>query len=61
MSRPAQASVTRLEEIVGGAHVLTDPAELAARQVDGSRPSAAVQPAEVAQAAEITSRSTSRG
>ncbi len=53
MSRPAQASVTRLEEIVGGAHVLTDPAELAARQVDGSRPSAVVQPAEVAQVAEI--------
>jgi glycolate oxidase FAD binding subunit len=53
MSRPAQASVTRLEEIVGGACVLTDPAELDLRQVDGSKPSAVVQPAEVAQVAEI--------
>ena len=53
MTRPAQASVTRLEEIVGGAHVLTDPAELSVRQVDGSRPAAVVQPVEVAQVAEI--------
>jgi glycolate oxidase FAD binding subunit len=53
MSRPAQASVTRLEEIVGGAFVLTDPAELSARQVNGKHPSAVVQPAEVAQVAEI--------
>jgi len=53
MSRPAQASVTRLEEIVGGAHVLTDPVECSARQVDEMRPSAVVQPAEVAQVAEI--------
>lgn len=53
MNRPAQASVTRLEEIVGGAHVLTDAAELSARQVDGLRPSAVVQPAEAAQVAEI--------
>jgi glycolate oxidase FAD binding subunit len=53
MSRPAQASVTRLEEIVGGAYVLTDLAELDLHQVDGLRPSAVVQPAEVAQVAEI--------
>jgi FAD/FMN-containing dehydrogenase len=53
MSHPGQASVTRLEEIVGGAHVLTDPRELDLRQADGSRPSAVVQPAEVAQVAEI--------
>jgi len=53
MSRPAQASVTRLEEIVGGAYVLTDPSGLAARQVDTKSPSAVVQPAEVAQVAEI--------
>jgi glycolate dehydrogenase FAD-binding subunit len=53
MSRPAQASVTHLEEIVGGAHVLTGAAELSARQVDGLRPSAVVQPSEAAQVAEI--------
>ena len=53
MSRPAQDCVTRLEEIVGGACVLTDPAELAARHVDGTLPSAVVQPAEAAQVAEI--------
>lgn len=53
MRLPTQVPVTRLEEIVGGAHVLTDPAEIAARQVDGMRPSAVVQPAEVAEVAEI--------
>src|SRR5712671_3175662 len=53
MSLPAQACVTRLEEIVGGAYVLTDSVELSARQVDGKHPSAVVQPAEVPQVAEI--------
>jgi glycolate oxidase FAD binding subunit len=53
MSLPAQACVTRLEEIVGGAYVLTDSAALSARQVDGKLPSAVVQPAEVAQVAEL--------
>src|SRR5258706_14714065 len=53
MSLPAQTCVTRLEEIVGGAYVLTDSVELSARQVDGKLPSAVVQPAEVAQIAEI--------
>jgi glycolate oxidase FAD binding subunit len=53
MNRPAQASLTRLEEIVGGAHVRADPSELDARQVDGKRPSAVVRPAKVSQIAEI--------
>jgi len=53
MNRPAQASITRLEEIVGGAYVLSDPAELSLRQVDGMSPSVVVQPVEVAQVAEI--------
>ena len=53
MRLPTQVPVTRLEEIVGGAHVVTDPAEIAARQVDGMRPSAVVQPAEVAEISEI--------
>jgi glycolate oxidase FAD binding subunit len=53
MNRPAQASITRLEEFVGGAYVLTDPAELSLREVDGKCPSVVVQPVEVAQVAEI--------
>jgi glycolate oxidase FAD binding subunit len=53
MSQPAQACVTRLEEIVGGAHALTDPAQLSARQADGLRPSAVVRPADAAQIAEV--------
>jgi glycolate oxidase FAD binding subunit len=53
MNRPAQASFTRLEEIVGGPHVLTDPAELSARQVDEMRPQAVVRPTEAVQVAEI--------
>lgn len=52
MSQPAQACVTRLEEIVGGSHVLTNPEELSARQVDGLRPSAVVRPADAVQIAE---------
>src|ERR1019366_7504086 len=53
MSRSAQASVARLEEIVGGAHVSTDPAEIASRQADGLRPSAVVRPADAAQVGQI--------
>jgi glycolate oxidase FAD binding subunit len=53
MSRPAQVSFTPLEEIVGGAHVLTDAAEIAAREVCGVRPAVMVRPANAAQIAEI--------
>ena len=53
MSRSAQASIARLEEIVGGAHVSTDPAEIASRQADGLRPSAVVRPADAAQVGQI--------
>jgi glycolate dehydrogenase FAD-binding subunit len=53
MSQPAQASLTRLEEIAGGAHVLTDPAELSARQADDMRPSVIVRPADAAQISEV--------
>jgi glycolate dehydrogenase FAD-binding subunit len=53
MNRPAQASIARLEEFVGGPCVLSDPAELSLRQVDGKSPSVVVQPVEVAQVAEI--------
>lgn len=53
MSQPAQASLTRLEEIVGAAHVLTDVAELDSRQADGMRPSAVLRPGEAAQISEV--------
>ena len=53
MTQPAQTSLSRLEEIVGGAHVLTDAAELDARRTDGMRPSAVVRPHDAAQIAEI--------
>lgn len=53
MSQPAQASLTRLEEIVGAAYILTDSAELDARLVDGMRPSAVLRPGDVAQISEV--------
>jgi glycolate oxidase FAD binding subunit len=53
MSRPAQVSSTRLEEIVGGASVVTEAAEIAAREVCGVRPAVVVRPADAAQIAEI--------
>jgi glycolate oxidase FAD binding subunit len=53
MNQPAQTGVTRLEEIVGGAHVLIDLVELSAREADGMRPSAVVRPADALQIAEI--------
>ena len=53
MSRPAQVSFTRLEDITGAAHVLTDAAELAAREVCGVRPAVVLRPADAAEIAEI--------
>jgi glycolate oxidase FAD binding subunit len=53
MSWPAQVSFTRLEEIAGGAHVVTDAAEIAAREVCGVRPAVVVRPADAVQIAEI--------
>lgn len=53
MSHSAQISLARLEEIVGAAHVLTGPEEIASRQVDGFSPSAVIHPADAAQIAEV--------
>ena len=53
MSRLAQVSYARLEEIAGGASVVTDAAEIAAREVCGARPSVIVRPADGAQIAQI--------
>jgi glycolate oxidase FAD binding subunit len=53
MSRPAQAAFTRLEEIAGGAHAITDAGEIAAREVCGVRPAVVVRPSDAAQIAKI--------
>jgi glycolate oxidase FAD binding subunit len=53
MSRPAQVSFTRLEEIVGNTGIVTDPREIAAREVCGVRPAVMVRPVDAAQIAEI--------
>jgi glycolate oxidase FAD binding subunit len=53
MSFSTHAALTRLEEIAGPAHVLTEPSELDARQVNGLRPAAVVRPADAAQIAEV--------
>ncbi|HXC32414.1 MAG TPA: FAD-binding oxidoreductase [Verrucomicrobiae bacterium] len=53
MSRSAQASLSRLEEIVGGAQIIADGPDIAAREVCGVRPAVVVQPAEPAQIADI--------
>ena len=53
MSRAAQTSLTRLEEIAGSAYVVTDAAEIAAREVCGVQPSVVVSPADASQIAEI--------
>ncbi len=52
MNSPTQSSLTRLEEIVGSANVLTDPTELTAWSVERVQPWAVVQPAEAAQVVE---------
>jgi glycolate oxidase FAD binding subunit len=53
MSRPTQASFTRLEEIVGGFYVVSDAAEIGAREACGVLPAVVVRPADAAQVAEI--------
>jgi glycolate oxidase FAD binding subunit len=53
MSRPAQVSFTRLEEIAGGAHVITDAAEIAAREVCGMRSAVIVRPEDAVQISEV--------
>ena len=53
MNQPTQASLTRLEEIVGGPYVVSEAAEVAAREVCGVRPSAVVSPEDAAQIAEL--------
>jgi len=53
MSQHTQALFTRLEEIVGGPYVVTEGAEISAREVCGMLPAVVVRPANAAQIAEI--------
>jgi len=53
MSYIAEPSLARLEQITGSDAILTDAALLAAYEVDGMRPAAAVRPSSVAGVAEI--------
>ncbi|MGB7023231.1 MAG: FAD-binding oxidoreductase [Candidatus Acidiferrales bacterium] len=53
MSSPAKAMPSRAAEIVGAANVTDDPAQLAAYEVDGARPSAAARPGAAKEVAEL--------
>jgi glycolate oxidase FAD binding subunit len=53
MSAPASISSARLAEIVGAAHVASDPAALAGYEVDGVRPAAAASPGTQEEVAEV--------
>ncbi len=53
MSAATAAALTRLEEIVGAGHLVTQPADLGAYEVDGLRPAAAVLPGSADQVAEV--------
>ncbi len=53
MSAPTTPALSRLEEIVGGGHLVTDPAELVGYEVDGLRPAAVVKPGSVVEVAKV--------
>lgn len=53
MSSPAKAMPSRAADIVGATNVTDDPAQLAAYEVDGVRPSAAVRPGAANEVAEL--------
>jgi len=53
MSQVAVSLASRLGDVVGAGHVVTDAASLAVYEVDGRRPSAVLQPSSVAEVAEI--------
>ena len=53
MSQVAVSLGSRLGDLVGAGHVVSDPASLAAYEVDGRRPSAALLPGSAAEIAEI--------
>jgi hypothetical protein len=53
MNMASTAASSRLADIVGASHVVTNPAELAAFEIDGFKPSAVVRPASTEQVAEV--------
>jgi glycolate oxidase FAD binding subunit len=53
MSPPTTAALTRLEEIVGAAHVVSQPADLSGYEVDGLWPAVAVAPGSAEEVAEV--------
>lgn len=53
VSAPATSVLTRLEELVGSARVVSDAATLAGYEIDGLRPAAAVSPGSAAEVAEV--------
>jgi glycolate oxidase FAD binding subunit len=53
MSQVAVSLSSRLGDLVGASHVVADPASLAAYEVDGRRPSAALLPGSAAEVSEI--------
>jgi FAD/FMN-containing dehydrogenase len=50
---PSDTQIARLEQLLGGARTITDSASLAAYEIDGARPAAAVRPADAAEVAEL--------
>jgi glycolate oxidase FAD binding subunit len=50
---PSDTQVARLEQLLGGARTITDSASLAAYEIDGVRPAAAVRPTDAAEVAEL--------
>ena len=53
MSSPAKLVPSRLADIVGASNAVTDPRELAAYEIDGIRPSAAVRPGTAQEVADL--------
>ncbi|MGD0841242.1 MAG: FAD-binding oxidoreductase [Candidatus Acidiferrales bacterium] len=53
MNGPSDAQLARLEQLLGAARTTTDSASLAAYEVDGLRPGAAVRPSSAAEVAEV--------
>lgn len=53
MSAPAKLQSSRLSDIVGAAHIITDPADLSAFEIDGHHPSAAASPGSAEEIAEL--------
>ena len=58
---PSGTQVARLEQLLGGARTITDSASLAAYEIDGMRPAAAVRAADAAEVAELVRLAAAEG